>query len=139
MGVLGRLVGTMRTLTGIGLRLILLAALVWAAHFGFTMWQHARLISRSQDQIVNAINLSLAKSQLETISTVQFTNTSLRRTVPEILLFETPVFQKESPGRQSAGTLKGQLDRSKRQLEIKIFNTGGVCESDYVVAVTEPR
>ena len=134
-GLLNRLIRILGSLANLGLKLAVLAALAWAAYFGFKVWQNSRLINRCQDEIVKTVNLSLTKSRLEAIPSIQFTNTSLLRPVPETLLFETPVFQKEIGGHLAAGTLKGQFEQGKRQLGIKIFNINGVCESDYVLPV----
>ncbi len=137
-GLLNRLRKIWEVAVNLGVKLIVLAAIAWAGSFVFKVWQNVRLVNRRQEQIVRAVNPRLGQRSLEAISSVEFTNTSLLRPVPEPLFFETPLFQKESAGHRRAGTLAGRFDSGKGRVEVDIEIFDGAGEFGVVLPVTAP-
>jgi hypothetical protein len=122
-----------------GVKLVLLAVAVVGLYYGFKVWQSARLIYRSQSRIVDAVNHKLGQRKLETIMSVDFTNASMLHPVPETLAFEAPLFQITTAGRQPAGTLKGQFNRTEGQLVIAIDLFNGIKEQGLPMRVEPVR
>ena len=94
--------------------LALLIAVIGGGYVGTKTWRHnARLINRSEEQILRKINEVLPRGKLETLSKIKFTNASTFGDVPETLIFEQPLSKITSVGSRRAGTLTGEFNRAK--------------------------
>ncbi len=126
-GPLGSLRAMLGKGTGLAVKLILLAIVLGGVLFGFELYRHnAGLISRSEEQIVKAVNQALGQTTLETISSVDFTNASRLSPVPDTLTFEAPLMQTGSAGPRHAGKLTGRFDRNTGGLRVDIDLVSGV-------------
>lgn len=106
---------------------------------GMRAWKNTELVNRCQQQIVETVNPWLGQFGTEAITGVTFTNASRTGTLPETLVYETPLFQTSNAGRKSVGTLKGQLDRAKGALTVKVEFLNGSSPSEQTVAVAPVR
>lgn len=111
--------------------LVMLAALVGGGYFGVKAWQNMRLLGHSREQIVRAVNPYLARTMTDTISSVQFTNASVFRGVPETLAFEAPLFQTAGGEPRRIGTILGKLHLRLAPpfVEVEIDRFGGARQS----------
>jgi hypothetical protein len=117
-----------KTLSAV-ITLAMLAALIGGCYYGAKAWQNSRLLSRCQEQIVRAVNPRLHQAKTDTISSVEFTNASILRDVPETLTFEAPLFQTAAADRQRIGTMKGQLVRATGMVTLDIDRFKGARET----------
>ncbi len=71
--------------------------------------------------------------KLEALPSVEFTNASSFRPVPETLTFEAPLFQRTNRGQQPIGTLTGRFNRVTGRLELSLDYLEGFDESGIVL------
>ncbi len=85
---------------------------------GYFVWQNTQKLDRCRDSVLTAVNQRLTQAQFDPISAFDFTGTTIVQLIPEILLFEHPVYQTTDAGRRQAATLKGQFNRIAGTIEI---------------------
>lgn len=119
------------------LRLALLAGLAAGGYFGYWVWQNSSLLSLCQERVLRKVNQPLVLKKLTTLTSLRFTNASLVRPVPQMLVFEEPLLGGSASENRRVGTLTGRFDRVKGKIEVSIelFNGNvekGILEADPV-------
>jgi hypothetical protein len=127
------LAGKIWKVANLGIKVVLPIAVIAGSYFAFKLWRtNTDLIDQSQAHIVTAINQRLSQAGPETISSVEFTNASRLRPVPETLLFQAPLTRPTGTGSLRVGTVTGQFHRTQGMLEINIQRLEGFDEPDIV-------
>lgn len=104
--------------------LAVLGGSLWAGSF---WWRNTRLIQQSESQVVETINRALVgQTEWEALTSVDFTDASGFRSVPEILSFQSPLVQPTEVGRRPTANLTGRYHRGQGTIEIKIDRLEGV-------------
>jgi hypothetical protein len=120
--------------SNLGVKLLVLGLVAGGVYFGIAVWRHnVGLIDQSEQQIIKAVNPRLREVKLEALPSVEFTNASSFRPVPETLAFEAPLLQSTNGGRQPIGTLTGRFNRVTGRLELNLDYLEGIDESGIVL------
>lgn len=98
---------------------ILLLVLVVGIPIGaYFIYQNTQQLVESQERVLAAVNEQLGRSVYDSISKVEFLDTTFGWPVPETLTFERPLYDAKAPGKRQSATLKGRFDRVEGTLEI---------------------
>jgi serine/threonine protein kinase len=91
---------------------IALALLGGVTGGGYYLWQNNQRLKDSRQQVLSAANRVLSESTFDTVTTVDFTDTSILQPVPPILQFEHALFETTGGGRREVAILRGEFDRA---------------------------
>ena len=103
------------TITKWILLLIMVVGIPWG---GFSVYRNAQRLVQSQERVLSAVNEQLSRASFDSISAIDFVDTTYGWSVPPTLSFERPLYSANSPGRRQGATLKGQFDRVEGTVQI---------------------
>ena len=103
------------TITKWILLVVMVVGIPWG---GFLVYQNAQRLVHSQERVLSAVNEQLSRASFESISAIDFVDTTYGWSVPPTLSFERPLYSANSPGRRQGATLKGQFDRVEGTVQI---------------------
>jgi serine/threonine protein kinase len=98
--------------------LLLLILAIGIPSGGYLIYQNAQRLVQSQDRVLTAVNEQLGNRSFDSISNIEFSDTTFGWSVPESLAFERPLYTANAPGKRQGATLKGQFDRVEGLIKI---------------------
>ena len=111
------------------LSLLLAAAAVAGTYYAATtVWTSTRVIGKGGAIVVEAVNPKLKSAGFETVESVNFTNASRFRSLPERLKFQAPLLGNTPAGRRPLGEMTGELDPAKGELVFDLDRHNGADE-----------
>jgi serine/threonine protein kinase len=116
-----KVLAVFRKAGNMGIKLVVLAVVIGGGYWGVSIWwRNSSLIARCQEQVVEVVNQRLRQAEMEDIDSVDFANVSTLRSVPDILSFQTQLFQTTNVGRRPVANLTGRFDRVQGLVELNI-------------------
>ncbi len=122
-----KILGTFGKAGALTFQWVVIAGVVGGSSYAaFLWWGNRGLLKRCEEQVLATVNKALTQTELEAITSVELTNASSFRSLPDILSFESPIVQDTEVGRRPIATLTGRYDRLKGILELNIDRAAGL-------------
>ncbi len=98
--------------------ILLLIIVIGIPAGGYVLYQNVQRLVRSQERVLIVVNEQLSNRKFDSISNIEFSDTTYGWNVPQELSFERPLYAADTPGRRQGAILKGQFDRVEGTVKI---------------------
>lgn len=98
--------------------ILLLVMVIGIPSGGYLVYQNTQRLVQSKQRVLTAVNEQLSNRKFDSISNIEFSDTTFGWSVSQALSFERPLYDANSPGKRQAAILKGQFDRVEGTVQI---------------------